>query len=39
MAQDERPVTELLREPSEQTSTLVHQELEPAELELAQKGI
>lgn len=38
MAQDERPVGELLRELSEQTSTLVHQELELAKLELAQKG-
>src|SRR5579859_7182476 len=38
MAQDERPVCELLRELSEQTSTLVHQELELAKLELAQKG-
>jgi hypothetical protein len=38
MAQDERPVAELLRELSEQTSTLVHQELELAKLELAQKG-
>ncbi|HEX3691618.1 MAG TPA: phage holin family protein [Solirubrobacteraceae bacterium] len=38
MTQDERPVGELLRELSEQTSTLVHQELELAKLELAQKG-
>jgi hypothetical protein len=38
MAQDERPVAELLRELSEQTSTLVHKELELAKLELAQKG-
>ncbi|MFZ1993147.1 MAG: phage holin family protein [Solirubrobacteraceae bacterium] len=38
MAQDERPVAELLRELSEQTSTLVHQELELAKLELTQKG-
>lgn len=38
MAQDERPVAELLRELSQQTSTLVHQELELAKLELAQKG-
>ncbi|MGH2891857.1 MAG: phage holin family protein [Solirubrobacteraceae bacterium] len=38
MAQDERPVAELLKELSEQTSTLVHQELELAKLELAQKG-
>jgi hypothetical protein len=38
MTQDERPVAELLKELSEQTSTLVHQELELAKLELAQKG-
>ena len=38
MAQDERPVAELLKELSEQTSTLVHKELELAKLELAQKG-
>ncbi|HEX3975242.1 MAG TPA: phage holin family protein [Solirubrobacteraceae bacterium] len=38
MAHDERPVGELLRELSQQTSTLVHQELELAKLELAQKG-
>jgi hypothetical protein len=38
MAQDERPVAELLKELSEQTSTLVHRELELAKLELAQKG-
>ncbi len=38
MAQDERPVAELLKELSAQTSTLVHQELELAKLELAQKG-
>jgi membrane protein len=38
MAQDERPVAELLKELSQQTSTLVHQELELAKLELAQKG-
>ena len=38
MAQDERHVAELLRELSEQTSTLVHQELELARLELTQKG-
>jgi putative superfamily III holin-X len=38
MAQDERPVAELLRELSEQTSTLVHQELELAKLEMVQKG-
>lgn len=38
MAQNERPVAELLKELSEQTSTLVHQEVELAKLELAQKG-
>jgi hypothetical protein len=38
MAQEERPVAELLRDLSEQTSTLVHKELELAKLELAQKG-
>jgi hypothetical protein len=38
MAQGERPVAELLQELSEQTSTLVHQELELAKLEMAQKG-
>lgn len=38
MAQDERPIAELLRELSAQTSTLVHQELELAKLELARKG-
>ena len=38
MAYEERPTAELLRELSEQTSTLVHQELELAKLELAQKG-
>ena len=38
MAQDERPTTELLKELSEQTSRLVHQEVELAKLELAQKG-
>jgi Putative Actinobacterial Holin-X, holin superfamily III len=38
MAHDERPVPELLKELSEQTSTLVRQELELAKLELAQKG-
>ena len=37
MAHDERPVAELLKELSEQTSTLVHKELELAKLELAQK--
>jgi membrane protein len=38
MAENERPVAELLKELSEQTSTLVHQELELAKLELAEKG-
>jgi hypothetical protein len=38
MALDERPVAELLKELSEQTSTLVRQEMELAKLELAQKG-
>lgn len=38
MAEQERPVAELLRELSTQTTTLVHQELELAKLELAQKG-
>jgi hypothetical protein len=38
MAQEERPVAELIRELSEQTSTLVHKELELAKLELAHKG-
>ena len=38
MAHDERPVAELLKELSEQTTTLVRQELELARLELAQKG-
>ncbi len=38
MAHEERPVAELLKELSEQTSSLVHQELELAKLELAQKG-
>ena len=38
MAHEERPVAELLKELSEQTSTLVHKELELAKLELAQKG-
>jgi uncharacterized membrane protein YqjE len=38
MAPDERPVAELLKELSEQTSTLVRQEVELAKLELTQKG-
>ena len=38
MAEDDRPVGELLRELSEQTSALVRQELELAKLELTEKG-
>jgi uncharacterized membrane protein YqjE len=38
MAPDERPVAELLKDLSEQTSTLVRQELELAKLELTEKG-
>jgi membrane protein len=38
MDEPERPVGDLLKELSEQTSTLVRQELELARLELAQKG-
>jgi uncharacterized membrane protein YqjE len=38
MADTERPMGELMRELSAQTSTLVHQELELAKLELAEKG-
>lgn len=38
MAHDERPVGELLKDLSEQTSTLVRQEMELARLELTQKG-
>ena len=38
MAGDERPVAELFRELSEQTTSLVHQELELAKLEMAEKG-
>jgi uncharacterized membrane protein YqjE len=38
MAQDERPVAELLRELSDQTTTLVHKELELAKLEMAEKA-
>jgi uncharacterized membrane protein YqjE len=38
MAEVDRPVGELLRELSEQTSTLVRQELELAKLELSEKG-
>src|SRR6185437_8175597 len=38
MAPDERPVAELLKELSEQTSALVRQEVELAKLELTEKG-
>lgn len=38
MADTDRPVGELLRELSEQTTTLVRQELELAKLELTEKG-
>jgi hypothetical protein len=38
MADSERPVGELMRELSVQTSALVHQELELAKLELSEKG-
>lgn len=38
MTDSERPVGELLRELSEQTTTLVRQELELAKLELTEKG-
>jgi hypothetical protein len=38
MADSERPVGELMRELSAQTSTLVRQELELATLELTEKG-
>ena len=38
MADSDRPVGELMRELSEQTSTLVRQELELAKLELSEKG-
>jgi uncharacterized membrane protein YqjE len=38
MADSERPVGELMRELSVQTSALVHKELELAKLELAEKG-
>jgi hypothetical protein len=38
MADSDRPVGELLRELSEQTTALVRQELELAKLELTQKG-
>ncbi len=38
MADTERPMGELMRELSAHTSTLVHQELELAKLELTEKG-
>ena len=38
MVDSERPMGELMRELSAQTSTLVHQELELAKLELTEKG-
>jgi uncharacterized membrane protein YqjE len=38
MADSERPIGELMRELSAQTSTLVHHELELAKLELTEKG-
>ena len=38
MADSDRPMGELLRELSEQTTTLVRHELELAKLELAEKG-
>ena len=38
MADSERPIGELMRELSAQTSTLVRQELELAKLELTEKG-
>jgi Putative Actinobacterial Holin-X, holin superfamily III len=38
MAEVERPMAELLRELSDQTTTLVHKELELAKLEMAEKG-
>ncbi len=38
MTDSDRPVGDLLRELSEQTTTLVRQELELAKLELTQKG-
>ena len=38
MAEPDRPVGELMRELSAQTSTLVHKELELAKLELTEKG-
>jgi hypothetical protein len=38
MADSDRPIGELMRELSQQTSTLVRQEMELARLELTQKG-
>jgi membrane protein len=38
VAESDRPIAELMRELSAQTSTLVRQELELAKLELADKG-
>jgi hypothetical protein len=38
MAESDRPVAELMRELSQQTSTLVRQEMELARLELTEKG-
>jgi len=38
MADSDQPVSELIKELSQQTSTLVRQELELARLELSQKG-
>lgn len=38
MAESDRPMGELMRELSAQTSTLVHKELELAKLELTEKG-
>ena len=38
MGDSDRPVGELLKELSEQTTTLVRQELELAKLELTEKG-
>ncbi len=38
MSESDRPVGELLKELSEQTTTLVRQELELAKLELTEKG-
>ena len=38
MAESDRPIAELMRELSEQTSTLIRQELELAKLEMTDKG-